>query len=139
MPTVATAVVNFRILPGDSNASVTEHVRRVINNPAVEVSVRDGIIGEPSPVSDTGSHAYKTLEKTIRQVFPDTVVAPGLVMGGTDSKHFVNVSDNTYRFVPFRINKQNVNAVHGINERLSVKDYLGIIAFYAQLLQNSAL
>ena len=101
--------------------------------------ITPGIIGEPSPVSDTGSHAYKTLEKTIRQVFPDTVVAPGLVMGGTDSKHFVNVSDNTYRFVPFRINKQNVNAVHGINERLSVKDYLGIIAFYAQLLQNSAL
>ena len=139
MPTVATAVVNFRVLPGDSIESVTEHARRVINNPAVEVSIRDGIVGNPSPVSDPESAAYKILEKTIRQVFPDTIVEPGLVMGGTDSKHFAAISDNTYRFVPFRIDRQNVNAVHGINERLSVKDYLGIIAFYTQLLQNSAL
>ena len=139
MPTVATAVVNFRVLPGDSIESVTEHARQVISDPAVEINIRDGIMGNPSPVSDPESTAYKVLEKTIRQVFPETVVAPGLVMGGTDSKHFAAVSDNTYRFVPFRINKQNVNAVHGINERLSVKDYLGIITFYTQLLQNSAL
>ncbi len=140
MPTVATAVVNFRVLPGDTIEDVTEHARRIIDNPAVEVSIRgrDGIAGNPSPVSDPEAPAYKIVEKTIRQVFPDTVVAPGLVMGGTDSKHFVRVSDNIYRFVPFRINKQNVNSVHGINERIAVKDYLGIVAFYAQLLQNAA-
>jgi carboxypeptidase PM20D1 len=59
-------------------------------------------------------------------------------MGGTDSKHFVGVSDNIYRFVPFRIDRENVNSVHGINERIAVGDYLGIVAFYAQLMQNAA-
>ena len=40
MPTVATAVVNFRVLPGDTIEAVTEHARTVIDNPAVEVSIR---------------------------------------------------------------------------------------------------
>ncbi len=140
MPTVATAVVNFRVLPGDTIEAVTEHARTVIDNPAVEVSIRghDGITGNPSPISNPQAPAYKIVEKTIRQVFPDVVVAPGLVMGGTDSKHFVRVSDNIYRFVPFRISKQNVNSVHGINERIAVGDYLGIVAFYTQLMQNAS-
>jgi carboxypeptidase PM20D1 len=140
MPTVATAVVNFRVLPGDTIEAVTEHARTVIDNPAVEVSIRghDGITGNPSPISNPQAPAYEIVEKTIRQVFPDVVVAPGLVMGGTDSKHFVGVSDNIYRFVPFRIDRENVNSVHGINERIAVGDYLGIVAFYAQLMQNAA-
>ncbi len=138
MPTVASAVINFRMLPGDTIETVTEHVVGVIDDPLVEVSVRDGIIGNPSPISDPQAAGYKTIEKTIRQVFPGTVVAPGLVMGGTDSKHFSKVSNNTYRFVPFRVNKQNVSAIHGINERLSVDVYLDIVRFYTQLLRNVA-
>lgn len=138
MPTVASAVINFRMLPGDTIKTVTEHVVDVIDDPLVEISVRDGIIGNPSPISDPQAAGYKTIEKTIRQIFPGTVVAPGLVMGGTDSKHFSNVSDNTYRFVPFRVNKENVSAIHGINERMRVDVYLDIVRFYTQLLRNLA-
>ena len=37
LPTAARAVVNFRILPGDSVESVLEHVRQTIDDPRVEV------------------------------------------------------------------------------------------------------
>jgi carboxypeptidase PM20D1 len=138
LPTVASAVVNFRLLPGDTIETIAQHVESVINNPSVEVNVLGGIVHNPSPVSDPQSASYKTIEKTIRQVYPGTVVAPGLVMGGTDSSHFWKVSDNTYSFVPFRINKDNVSTVHGINERLGVDVYLDIVRFYTQLLRNVA-
>ena len=40
--------------------------------------------------------------KRIRQVSPDTVVAPGLVLTGADSPHYEIVSENGFRFVPIR-------------------------------------
>jgi len=60
-----------------------------------------------------------------------------LVVGGTDSKHFKNVSDNIYRFLPIHINSRNIKSFHGINERISVIDFENAIRFYVQLIQNS--
>src|SRR5207253_1910647 len=40
LPSTARALVNFRILPGDSVATVLEHVRRVVDDPRIGVSVQ---------------------------------------------------------------------------------------------------
>ena len=71
LPTHARAVVNFRILPGDSIAGVLEHVRQTINDPRVQLRSMGREISEPSPISDTNSPGFEVLQQTIRQVFPD--------------------------------------------------------------------
>jgi carboxypeptidase PM20D1 len=136
LPCTAEAVVNFRILSGDSAHGVIEHVRRTINDPKVEVRQlrRDW---EASPLSDTGSPSFKTLQRTIHQVFPDVVVAPSLTLGGTDSKHYASLSDATYRFLALWLKKKDVPRFHGTNERLAVDNYIKIIRFYAQLIRNT--
>ena len=75
LPSSATAVVNFRIAPGDSVESVLEHVRRVIADPRVSV-VEARETREPSPVSPTDSEAYRLIERTIRQAYPEAIIAP---------------------------------------------------------------
>ena len=42
MPSRATAIINFRLLPGDTIASVTEHVRKVINDPRLRMQPMAG-------------------------------------------------------------------------------------------------
>lgn len=84
LPGKAEALVNFRIAPGDSVASVLDHARYVVGNPLLKVAVY-GHSREASPVSPSDSAAYRLIEKTIRETLPDAVTAPGLVIAGTDS------------------------------------------------------
>ena len=136
LPAEAKAIVNFRVLPGDTLASVTEHVRRVINDTTVTVKTLKAV--EPSPVTPTDSETFRTLARTIRQVIPEVVVAPGLLVAGTDSKHYLPLTEATYRFLPIRLTGEDLQRIHGTNERIAIDNYAEVISFYAQLIRNSA-
>jgi carboxypeptidase PM20D1 len=137
LPGEATAVVNFRILPGDTSQSVIEHVRSVIHNPAVKVET-SGLTSEPSFESDADSPAFSTIRNTIAQTFSDGLISPYLVVGATDSRHYAKLTHNIFRFLPFTAGKDDMERVHGINERISVKDFTNCVRFYRQLILNSS-
>jgi carboxypeptidase PM20D1 len=131
------AAVNFRILPGDTIDSVEAHLKRALGNDAIQVKRYPGN-SEPSPVSPTTSVGYRSIEQALRQVFPDAIVAPGLMTAATDSRHFSILSDSVYRFSPFRVKSEDLARFHGTNERIAIANYGEAIQFYYQLLQNTA-
>ncbi len=138
LPKKVKAVINFRILPGDTIKNVVDHVRNTIRDHTVKVhTVGQG--WEPSPLSDILSPSFHALEKTIRQIFPDTVVAPYLVSGATDSRHYAVLTRNVFKFVPVVAHPEDLKRVHGVNERISLKNYEQCVMFYSQLIRNSAL
>ncbi|MCW5912706.1 MAG: M20 family peptidase [Cyclobacteriaceae bacterium] len=135
IPTSASVVVNFRVMTGETTEEVLRHIIKTINDERITVkSVSNR--NEPSPVSDYESGGYKIIEKTILQLLPNTIVTPGLVSGGTDTKHYQSISENAYRFFPIRVNATNLTGFHGINEHLAVSNYKEIVQFYYQLIQN---
>jgi carboxypeptidase PM20D1 len=137
LPNKATALVNFRILPGETIESVTENVRRTINDERVKISAYGENAWNPSPVSDVNSESFQTIEKTIRQTFPETIVAPYLVLGATDARHYAEISPNVYRFSPFKLNSEDLKRIHGIDERISIETYSQGIGFYYNLVKNA--
>jgi carboxypeptidase PM20D1 len=137
LPGNAEASVNFRLLPGDTETSVIDHVRTTIRNSKIAITTSPGNF-DPPPVSGTGGAAFQNLNRTIREVFPDVVVAPGLMVGATDSRYFSQVSDNVFRFSPVRANGEDLKRFHGTNERLSIKNYADMIRFYRRLIENGA-
>lgn len=137
LPSRARAVVNFRILPGDDTAGVIEHVRRVVDDPRVEIR-RLGSATEPSAISSTNNDAWALLERSILQVYSDAVVIPYLVLAATDSRYFRDLTPNVYRFAGFRLGASDLSRVHGTNERISIASYLEGIRFLAQLLRTAA-
>jgi carboxypeptidase PM20D1 len=137
LPTEATAVVNFRILPGDTIDSVVQHVETVVADNRVKVRRPKGKSGnEPSEVSDTDAAAYQTLARTAKEVFPEVVVGPYLVFGGTDSRFYSVVTPNVYRFTPVRMTTEDAARIHGVDERIRVDNLGEIVQFYARLIQN---
>jgi carboxypeptidase PM20D1 len=128
LATEAKATINFRILPGDSVALVVDHVREVINDNRIKIATKTAI--EPSPESDVTSKSYQTLMQTIRGVFPEAIIAPTLVLGATDARHFSGLTKNVYRFIPVRINDEAIETVHGTNERIRVDAQAKAIQFY---------
>jgi len=136
LPTSATATVNFRILPGNTIEDVVAHVNDTVNDPSVTVKVKQG--GNPSKVSRQTSESYKKIEKTIMETLPDVIVSPGLMLAGSDSKHYEKLADDNYRFIPMRFGPKDLSRVHGTNERVMIKNYAEIIRFYIRLMENVA-
>jgi carboxypeptidase PM20D1 len=137
LPGRAEATVNFRLLPGDTQASVMAHVKQAVANDRIELSVLPGAI-EPSKVASTDSASYKLIERTVREIFPGTIVAPGLMIGATDSRHYAALSDHIYKFSPVRAKPEDLKRFHGTNERISIANYVEMIRFYHRLLRNAA-
>jgi carboxypeptidase PM20D1 len=137
VPAHAEAFVNFRILPGDTQDEVIEHAHKVIQNPEVKVT-RSGFAAEASPISPIESPSYHLMSKTIREIFPGTVVAPGLMVAATDSRHMLPIADNVYRFSPVRATEKDLSRFHGTDERISIKNYSEMIAFYHRLISEAS-
>jgi len=134
LPASARAVVNFRILPGDTVNAVVEHVQRTVADPRVAVRVL-GEGSDPSPMSDPEAPAFGRLARAIRATFPGTLVSPFLSLGATDARYYAQVSPNVYRFAPMRVRPDDLARIHGTNERIAVDDYAAMIRFYIELLR----
>lgn len=138
LPSSAYALVNFRILPGDTVSYVMDHAQKVIDDPNITISLEGKSKTNPSPVSSHTAAGFQQIQKTIMEVFPGTAVAPGLVIAGTDSKHYTKIADNSYRFAPFVIGPEDTSRIHGTNERASIKNYVEAIGYYTQLIKNTS-
>jgi len=137
LPGQAEATVNFRILPGDSQANVMAHVKRAAGNDRFELFALPGN-SEPSKVTPTDSESYKLINRTVRELFPGTVVAPGLMIAATDSRHFGEVADHIYKFSPVRARPEDLPRFHGTNERIALANLAELIRFYHRLVEQAA-
>lgn len=137
LPTEARAVINVRLLPGDTAAGVLEHFREVVDDERVEIGLA-GRYSDPSSISRIDTPAYDRVVRSIRQAAheDDLIVAPFLMIGGTDSRHFVGLCDQVYRFLGATITPESLHRVHGIDEQISFEDYGRIVRIYARLLRS---
>ena len=138
LPSQATVVVNFRILPGDTVDSVTQHVRAVIADSRVSISLYGDLAADPSPISTTATPAFAALTQTVQEFFPEALVAPNLLVARTDSARYTGISSNIYKFFPAIRDEADGDRVHGTNERLGTNDYLRSVQFMAALLRREA-
>lgn len=139
LPPAATAVVNFRTMPGDTPEVIIEHVKKAINDD--RITVRDISASTPATnVADPNGDGYKILEKTIRQTWGnDLIVSPFFVIGGSDSKHFQarEFAPDVYTITALQLESvKEFEGFHGVNERILVEEYGRSIGFFYQLIDN---
>ena len=141
LPGVAEATVNYRLLPGDRKDAMVERLRQQVaaagSPDKFELFVLPGAV-EASKVAPTESAQYQLIQRTIREVFPDTLVAPGLMIGGTDSMHFGDISDHIFKFSPVRARNEDLARFHGTNERISTRNLVELVRFYHRLISQAA-
>ncbi len=107
------ATVNFRLLPGDTVEDVIAHVKDVVDDPEIEVRCA-GVCREATPQSETGGEAFDLVRRVMLSVYPDAVVAPYLVIGGTDARYYQPLTEEgAFRFLPVRLTRQTVLACTG--------------------------
>ena len=138
LPIDAKATVNFRIRPGESIASVIEYVRHAVGDTGVRIEPV-GFRTEPSKVSDATGSGFAAIERSLREVMPDSglIVTPYLVTGGTDARIWSDVSTQTFRFLAAPMPVDALSRAHGTNERVELSGYITAVRFFDRLLRNT--
>jgi carboxypeptidase PM20D1 len=128
----ATADLNIRIAPGDSVQGVLDRLRRVVGDPEVTIGLLDG--HEPAPLSRAGGPAWDRVVTAVRIAYPDALPVPYVMVQASDARHFTDLGADVYRFMPFAISADELAAIHGADERVSIAALEAAIRFHRNLL-----
>ena len=133
IPTFATAMVNSRILPGETPNTVKAYVEKIVNDTNVKISIYPNYETMPSTTTEINSAAFKRVESAIHAVVKDVLVAPMLMVGATDSRNYRTLSDGVINFTPLT----DAKGYHGIDERMLISDYEKCFNYYTFLIKGS--
>jgi carboxypeptidase PM20D1 len=134
LPVEASAMVNFRIHPRDTVAEVVAHVERHAGGEHVRVEMLDS--NPPSAVSDPDGSGFRLVEEAVRAEFGRLVVAPGLLVAATDTRHYGRIAEDAYRFNPMVVTQAELDGFHGTDERISTAGMLQGVRTYVRLLRR---
>jgi carboxypeptidase PM20D1 len=135
LPPQAEAWLNARILPGENPITVLEHVRRVVDDPNIQIEIVPGAAWAPSPVSPTHTPTYQALHQVITSVYPHALVAPYLMVMASDARYYAQICPQVYRFIPYALTPTDLEGIHGTNEHLSIENLGRMIQFYVLLMR----
>ena len=136
LPQKAAATVNFRMMPGVSTDDVINHIRRCAKNSNTEIKCL--MKKEASAVSPADSRAYRIIEELCLRESDDNIVAPYLVMCGTDACTYEPICENIYRFSPFRAGIDLMLCAHATNERVPVSSIGPAVAFFKRYIRKAS-
>lgn len=136
LPIEAIATVNFRLHPRDTVEGVVEFVKSIVENERIEVRQASSFSRPASNVSNSDSAGYKAIERAVREIYGEVIVAPGLMVAGSDSRHYGKVADNSFRFNPMIVGPDDLTGFHGTNEKISVHDLAEATRTYTQIIRH---
>ena len=119
-PEQAHAILGTRLLPDTDGTRFVDAIRRAINDESISVEAAPSPPGAaPSPVD---SAMFRAFERAIEASVPDAIVTPVQTPVATDSRFFRERGVKAYGLVPVVLTQEELGAVHGVDERLSVQD-----------------
>ncbi len=136
LPIEAIATVNFRVHPRDTPESVQAYVESIVADDQITVKTRGG--RGASEVSSWETDGFAQIARSLREVYGDVAVTPGLMIAGSDSRHYGKVADDAYRFNPFEVSQDDIAGFHGTNEKMGVARFVQGIKTYAQIMRHGA-
>ncbi|XP_051890636.1 N-fatty-acyl-amino acid synthase/hydrolase PM20D1-like [Pristis pectinata] len=133
----ARATVNFRLHPAHRLEELLQQIQHIISDERVKIKVLQSSPPIPMSSYDDDAFGYQVIKATIGNIFPEVAVTPGLCTASTDTRHYQNLTTELYRFTPMILKEEDIPRVHGVNERIPVRNYEEIVQFYFRLIQNS--
>jgi carboxypeptidase PM20D1 len=141
IPDKARAVLNIRLLPGDTTTSALARIARVARKAVpsgftLHVDfLPQSTLSEPVPERRIAPALWKAVEDSVLLVEPRAVIVPFLVIGATDSRQFARLTDAIVRFMPVMMTAEDLTRIHGVDERISLENYGRMIAYYSNVIR----
>ena len=115
LPQLASAMVNCRIMPGESVADVKATLARVLTDEQISLNELDRpILSTPSALN---GQVLDAIQKTSAEIFPGVPVVPIMSSGATDGSYLRNAGIPTYGHTGLASDVDDVRS-HGMDERV---------------------
>ena len=144
LPATAEGLINLRIFPGETVRETYERIYDLVADQTLEVLPAHGetLEGdhtwEPTEISDIDSPQFRLLTRLAQSAYPEALVAPFMMNGATDSRHYSKLSHFIFRFSPILLSQEDQNTVHGVNERLSFENAARMVSFMQALIRTAS-
>ena len=127
-------VSNIRLNPKDTMETALAYIRKVADDPNVEMNCMHGM--NPSPVSETGCAAWDKVAKAVASTWKGCIVSPYLMVQCSDSRHYGKISNHVYRFSAMDLTSEERSTIHGNNERIRLETVYRAVEFYIRLMRQ---
>jgi acetylornithine deacetylase/succinyl-diaminopimelate desuccinylase-like protein len=121
IPNVAQAQVDIRRLPNETREEIVARVRRIVGDPAIEISTPPGQTMPPTEPSSLTTPLYAAMEKVLTKSAPQSVVIPYMSRGATDGA-FLREKGMAVYGAPVFLRENNESRAHGNDERISLRN-----------------
>ena len=129
----ATATLNLRLLPGETQASALRRLRRVIRDPQIRIRLVEG--SDPTPISPQDGPEFELLQTALAASWPEAVATPYLVVATTDARHFHRHFPNVYRLAPLLMTATQRARIHGVDEDVDLDSLVRGTRFHDALIR----
>jgi acetylornithine deacetylase/succinyl-diaminopimelate desuccinylase-like protein len=121
IPSSAEAEFDIRLLPGTDPEAVLADIRKTLANEDIKVEAVKKARASESAV-DTAD--FSLIKSVHLEHFPDGLAAASLLFGASDSRFFRNKGIPCYGVCPMLISLEDLQRIHGIDERISVENMI---------------
>lgn len=135
MPDEAGFIVDYRIIPGQTIEDVTKHLDNVFKDKD-DISYFVQATLEPKELSAVDSQGYQVLKKSMDTVYIGTNAIPHFIVGAGDSRHYRNITDKVYSFLPAEMTVEEYGLMHSYDEYISIENFTRMMNFYKLLIKN---
>jgi len=130
IPSEGEATLDIRALPDEDMPKFYEQLRRVIDDPAVEVVPPTGNVRPAGAPSRLDTELFKVLETVTARMFPGAVTLPSMLTGATDMAQLRQKGVQAYGIGPIIDEKtRDVGAAHTDDERLAEASLYKLLEF----------
>ncbi len=130
LPQKARAVVNCRLLPGDSPAEIQQTLVHVLADD--QISVTPIAAPRPSPASPLAPEVMRPMERITSEMWPGVAVLPIMSTGATDGLYLRIAGIPVYGVSGLFEDIDDVRA-HGRDERIGVREFYEGLEFMYRL------
>lgn len=134
MPQKATLTANVRV----SSAETKEEVTDLLTALAAKHDLLCEFVGGTDAVREgsVGQPGYRMMKECVNQIYPGLPVIPFLLGGGTDSRHFQELTEELVRFSPMYAEPWQGRGVHGDNEAANISAVQDAARCYRELFKK---
>lgn len=133
LPQTAGALVNCRILPGQTAEDIQRQLKSIVADPQVTISTTASFGGgPPSPLRDD---VMKVTAQITATMWPGVPAVPIMVMGGTDGSYLRKAGIPTYGIMGLFLEATDIR-FHGRDERIGVNEFYEAQTFLYRLMKG---
>lgn len=130
----AKANVNIRLAPGCKSEDAVKRITDIADDKNLTAEIVNS--AEATEITKPEGKYWEIIRGAVSCNFENTVTAPYLMVGGTDSRHFGEICDTIFKFSPINCRGGLLGTIHSENERIRLDNMESLINFFAVVIGN---